>query len=623
MNFFKKRMLPLILGLVLVIGFLNSCEEDLTTIGAGVVGAEAFTSGREIFDVFVYNKDLQAVRANRLEVYQLGRYNHPVFGNTEASINSQLQLSAVNPTFGAFSQSTEDVADTDASVSTIAENETIKEVFLYIPFFSNAPADTDLDGVSDELDAEPSNPDNDSDGDGVANRLEVTIGTNPNDMSSVDANLDGFNDTDSTAVVANNFAQTFELDSIYGAIEQPFRLKVERSTFFLRDFDPNSNFQQSQPYFSSQQFSPEFVSEVLYDSEVSGDLMIDNEQILLAQEDNTATAEVDESLTFLRLNPGIRVPLDAQFFQENILDKEGAPELFTDANFKAFLRGINISLASDAPEGLMVLLDITQARIDLTYTYNAYNTNGTTDVITDDSIDVLEGDYSIGLITGFNNGNAINTFVNEAYPQAINESLNTGENTDRIYLKGGSGIFAEIDLFEPGNGTSIIDQIQAENWIINEANLVFYIDREQLDMVGGVIEPPRLYLYDTETNSPLYNPFTERSDAQTLFGAFLNYDGIIEKSGETGLRYTVRITEYINNLVARDAANATLGLALTTDIFNTSGTDAILTNGEEAFVPLTSVYTPLGTVLFGSNLPSSDPNFDKRLRLEIFYTQVD
>lgn len=623
MNFFKIRMLPLTLGLVLVIGFLNSCEEDPTTIGAGVVGAEAFTSGRQVFDVFAYNKNIQAVRTNRLPLYQLGRYNHPVFGNTQASINSQLQLSVFNPTFGSFSQSTEDAADTDASVSTIAENETIKEVFLYIPFFSNAPADTDLDGVSDDLDTEPSNPDNDSDGDGVANRLEVTIGTDPNDVNSVDANIDGLNDRDSTAVVANNFPQTFELDSIYGAITQPFRLKVERSTFFLRDFDPSSNFQQAQPYFSSQQFSPDFVSEVLYDSEVSGDLIIDDEQILLAQEDNTATTEVDESLTFVRLNPGIRVPLDVQFFQENILDKEGAPELFTDANFKAFIRGLNISLASDAPEGLMVLLDITQARIDLTYTYDAYNTNGTTDDLTDDTIDMLEGDYSIGFITGLSNGNAVNTFVDEAYPTAITERLNTGANADRIYLKGGSGIFAEIDLFESGNRTSIINEIQAQNWIINEANLVFYIDREQLDMAGGVIEPPRLYLYETETNTPLYNPATEQSTAQTLLGAFLNYDGIIEKSGETGLKYTIGITEYINDLVARNAVNATLGLTLTTDIFNTFGSNAILTNGEEPFVPITSVLTPLGTVLFGSNIPSSDPDFDKRLKLEIFFTQVD
>lgn len=627
MNFFKKSILPLILGLVLVMGFLNSCEQDLTTVGAGVVGAEAFATGKQVYDVFAYNKNIEAVRANRLPLYQLGRYNHPVFGNTVASINTQLQLSANNPAFGIFSQSTEDIADTDESVSTIPENETVKEVFLFIPYLSNAFTDSDADGVGDEFDDEPTNPDNDSDGDGVANRAESLAGTDPNDASSVDANVDGINDTDEEPIVANNFAETFELDSIYGAIDQPFKLKVERSTFFLRDLDPNSNFQESQAYFSSQQFSPNFVSEVLYDSEVSGELMVSDKQILVPQEDNPDTEDVDESLTFEKLNPGIRVPLDSQFFQENILDKEGSSELFTSANFKTFLRGINISLTSDAAEGLMLLLDIRQANIVVTYTHDAFDNNDTADVTTDDTIETLEKEFVINLISNVPNvgttGNAINTFVNDEYPSTIEDNLDTEEDVSRIYLKGGSGIFTQINLFERENEMSVISQIKAENWIINEANLVFYIDRDQLNAAGEVVEPPRLYLYNAETNAPLYNPATERNVSETLFGRFLNYDGIIEKSDGRGLKYTVKITEHINNLVVRDSTNATLGLTLTTNILTTAGADAMLANGEESFVPVTSVLTPLGTVLYGSNIPSTDPNFDKRLKLEIFFTKVE
>lgn len=627
MNFFKKCISPLVLGSVLAIGFLNSCEEDLTSVGAGVVGAEAFTTGKQVYDVFAYNKNIDAVRANRLPLYQLGRYNHPVFGNTVASINTQLQLSANNPAFGLFSQSTEDAADTDASLSTIPENETVKEVFLFIPYLSNAFTDSDADGVGDEFDTEPNNPDNDSDGDGVSNRTESLSGTDPNDATSVDADTDGVNDTDNLSIVPNNFAQTFDLDSIYGAVDAPFKLKVERSTFFLRDLDPNANFQESQAYFSSQQFSPNFVSEVLYDSEVSGELMVSDKQILIAQEDNEATEDVDESLTFQKLNPGIRVQLDSQFFQENILDKEGSSELFTASNFKTFLRGINISLTSDAPEGLMLLLDIGQANIVLTYTHDAFDNNGTADITTDDTITTLEKNFTINLISNVPNagttGNAINSFVNDEYPSTVSDNLDTEETASRIYLKGGAGIFAEINLFEPENEMGVISQIKAENWIINEANLIFYIDRDQLDASGDVVEPPRLYLYNADTNAPLYNPATERNVSETLFGRYLNYDGIIEKSGDKGLKYTVKITEHINNLVVRDSTNATLGLTLTTNILATAGADAMLANGDESFVPVTSVLTPLGTVLYGTNIPSTDPNFDKRLKLEISFTKVE
>ena len=628
MKFFKKCTFPMVLGLALTMGFFSSCEEEITTIGSGVVGAEAFTSGTEVYDVFTYNKNVEAVRTNRLPIYQLGRFAHGVFGNTEGSITTQLQLSTPNPLFGSFRQNTEDTSDSDGVISTIEENETVKEVYLYIPYLTVGSTDRDLDGVVDALDVEPENPDNDSDGDGVSNSLERAANTDPWDNESLDANADGINDTDDKPIVANNFAQRRVLDSIYGAIDAPFRLKVEQSTFFLRDLDPNSNFQESQAYFSTQEFSPNFVSDVLYDSEVSGELFIDDKEILLSQEDNETTDEVDESLTFRKLNPGIRVPLDKDFFQEYILNKEGSSELFSQSNFSTFLRGIHISLDSDAPEGLMLLLDLRFANIQITYTHDSYNANSTND----GSIEVLEKNYQINLITpnpqtGSVNGNAVNTLINDDYPTAIAETLDTEEVTSRIYVKGGAGIFAEIDLFETANGREAISQIKSENWIVNEANLVFYIDRDQLDMVGGIIEPPRLYLYNTQTNVPLYNPFTDpgptQGDPFPLLNSYPNYDGVIQKSGEDGIKYSVKITDHINNLVLRDSTNVTLGLTLTTNILSTGSANAMLANDEERFIPVTSTLTPLGTVLFGSNIPVTDPDFDKRLKLEISYTKVD
>ena len=626
MNFFKKYTFPMLLGLALTMGIFTSCEQEITTIGAGVVGAEAFTNGKEVYEVFTYNKNIEAVRTNRLPVYQLGRYKQGVYGNTVASVTSQLQLSNPNPVFGTFSQSTEDGADTDTAVNTIPENETIKEVYLYIPYLtSGGTRDRDGDGVEDEFDAEPDNPENDNDGDGVSNRLEGIANTDPLDDSSVDADGDGRNDSDETPIIANNFARSFQLDSIYGAIDKPFRLKVEQSTFFLRDLDPNTNFQEAQAYFSSQEFSPNFVSDVLYDSEISGDLLIDNKEMLISQEDNETTTDIDESLTFQKRPPGIRVSLDKQFFQDNILDMEGSTELFSQSNFSTFLRGVHLSLDSVDPEGLMMLFDLRRANIEIIYTHDFYNSDS-------DVPDVLEKTYLLNFITPIANtqainGNAVNTLLNDDYPSTISESLDTGETTSRIYLQGGSGILSEIDLFEPMNGRDAISQIKAENWIVNEANLIFYIDREQLDLAGGDIEPPRLYLYNAETNEQLYNPFTDPgprpADPFPLLTAYPNYDGVIEKSDGKGIKYTVNITEHINNLIVRDVSNDRLGLTLTADISNILISNAMFANNEEKLIPAASTITPFGTVLFGSNIPVSDSNYDKRLKLEVFYTKVD
>ncbi len=625
MNFLKKRPLPISLGIILILAFFISCESDLTTVGSGVVGSQPFTTGSATYDVFAFNKNIEAVRTNKLPIYQLGTFNDPIYGKTEAFVTSQIQLPSSNPRFGALTQSAEDNAETDTSVTTIDEEETVKEVFLYIPYLiKDGSRDSDLDGVDDEFDSAPNDNTNDSDGDGQTNNQERAANTDPLDANSFDADGDGLNDTDDTRIIANNFARKFDLDSIYGNRETPFNLKIERSTFFLRDLDPNTNFQEAQQYFSSQEFAPDFVAETLFEGEV----VIDDEEILIPNEDDESTEDVDESETFTKLNPGIRVALDADFFQENILDKEGGSELLSQANFNEFLRGLHFTITTTEGEDMMILFDLKDANITLTYTYQSYKTNGTADDLSDDTVETEESDFVLSFLrqqsTASVAGNAVNTIRNEEYPSEIVSSLDTEENASRIYLKGGSGIYTQINLFDSNNGRDIIQDIEANNWILNEANLVFYVDREQLDVLGADEEPPRLYLYNSETNAPLYNPQTEQNVEENLFGLFLNYDGIIEKDEDgDGIKYTVRITEYISNLVYRETENPTLGLLLTTDIQNVGFTNAMLASGEEENVPVTSTITPLSTVLYGPNIPPSDPNFDKRLRLEVFYTSPD
>ncbi|SEK90112.1 protein of unknown function [Maribacter orientalis] len=636
MNFFDNSATPKFLGMILIFGFLVSCEQDLTTVGAGVVGNEPFTTGQETYDVFVYNKNIEAVQTNKLPIYQLGVFNDPIYGKTNASVTSQMFLSVANPTFGAFSQEKEDKAgNSGESITTIEENETVKEVFLYIPFLTKSIAtDSDGDGVVDEFDKVPDS-DNDNDGDGVLNSVEIASSTDPLDINSVDEDRDGLNDGDNAPIFTNNFAKKIELDSIYvngsnydifskSAIPS-FSLKVERSTFFLRDLDPNTNFQESQEYFSNQEFSPEFVSDLLFEDVVE----ISDEEILIANEDDSTTEDVDESLTFSKLGPGIRIPLNNEFFQQNILDKEGSSELLSQSNFTDFIRGLHLSIEDGAGDDVMFLFDLKSTNITMTYTYSSYNTNGTNDITSDDAPnEVKENDFVFSFLSqlqsGSVSGNAVNSIITENYGPQIIQALDNTENASRIYLKGGPGTYAEINLFEENGSENIVEQIRSENWVINEANLVFYIDRNQLDASGSLLDPPRLYLYNAENNFPLINPNTEQTDltVNALFGTYLNYDGIIEKSNGKGVKYSVKITDHINNLVVRDSVNATLALTLSTNIQNWNVTEAKVGGGEKR-IATTSNLTPLGTVLYGSNLQVTDPDYDKRLKLEIFYTKAN
>jgi len=602
MNLLKRLRLPAIVGVVLVVGFISSCEQELTTIGDGVIGGEPFTTDKQTYDVFTFNKKIEAVQTNRLPIYQLGVFNDPVYGKTEASITSQLQLAVANPTFG-------DLSASEEIDEPFNENERIDSVFIYIPYL-NDQTDTDNDGVVDSLDDAPEDPTNNSDSDSLLNNEEVANNTDP---LNPDTDGDGMNDDVDESTLGGRFAQRFRLDSIYGDRTQPFNLKIERSNFFLRDLDPSTNFQDSQEYFSNQDFKP-FTEEVFFDGQVT---ISDEEILFVVQEDDPNTEDVDEEGTISsKLNPGIRVRLSSAaevFFQNNLLNKEGSSELLSASNFKEFIRGIHISAAPTNQE-LLMLLDITDAKIDIFYSHDTDN-DGTTEAV--------QKTLELRLITqaGTNPivGNAVNTFINDDYPVEIMNALNTSENASRIYLKGGAGSFAEVRLFDENQETAetLINQIKENNWIINEANLVFYVDTDMVPV--DAITPPRLYLYNLETKAPLYNVATENSLTNTPLGVFLNYDGILEETDNGEMKYSIKITEYINNIIVRDSTSATLGLAITPDIRLSGANRAMLSGGVEEEISAAPVLSPLGTVLFGNNVPEED----KKLKLEIFYTETN
>jgi hypothetical protein len=345
-----------------------------------------------------------------------------------------------------------------------------------------------------------------------------------------------------------------------------------------------------------------------------GEVQISDEQTLIFQEDDPDTEE-DESLEAPEvIEPGIRVPLDAAFFQNNILDKEGQSELISDSNFKDFLRGIHLSV-TPITDDIMLLLDLRNASITIGYEY---------DRIVDEELEKDEREFTLNLITGQSNapiqGNAVNTLISDIYPVEVMNAMDAGNNADKIYLKGAAGSYAEIKLFDENNGEDIINQIKANNWIINEANLVFYVDRESLDAAGSVEEPPRLYLYNADNNNPIYDAATENNIADTPFGVFLDYDGFLEESNDKGIKYTVRITNHINNIISRDSVNATLALTVSPDIRLTGTAKAMLSGNVEKTLPAAANLTPLSTILLGSTAAISEEN---KLKLEIFYTETN
>ncbi|MGB5821823.1 MAG: hypothetical protein WBG90_20235 [Saonia sp.] len=57
MRFLNKIKLPAVAGIILLM-VVVSCEEEITTVGEGVIGGEPFVTDRAVFDVFAFNKKI-------------------------------------------------------------------------------------------------------------------------------------------------------------------------------------------------------------------------------------------------------------------------------------------------------------------------------------------------------------------------------------------------------------------------------------------------------------------------------------------------------------------------------------------------------------------------------------
>lgn len=148
--------------------------------------------------------------------------------------------------------------------------------------------------------------------------------------------------------------------------------------------------------------------------------------------------------------------------------------------------------------------------------------------------------------------------------------------------------------------------------LVNEANLVFYVNQDEVN----VEEPSRIYLYDAKNNTPLVDYFfdvSSNNDPET--SRTIHLGGLVREGDNgdgNGVKYKLRITEHINNILLRDSTNVKLGLAVSGNI-NIEGNAAQLDilNGDdtEETLPISSAITPRGTVLFGNNTIDEEKSY--------------
>ncbi|MDC3215121.1 DUF4270 domain-containing protein [Flavobacteriaceae bacterium] len=604
------RHISKLLVSVTLILVISSCNQDFHPVGEALFIDQTLETLTESFPTFTFQEKLKKVQTNGLPLMQLGKINHPIFGQAEASFTAQLTIPN-NLFFGNHRQQFEDEPD-DSDPNLIPENETVKFVYLDIPFFTNQD-DADNDGVIDSLDADPNDPLSNSDGDELTDLIEFQSQLNPlSSDSDGDGILDHNDDDNATYQSGNN---VYQIDSVYGNREATFNLKVYELGAYLNELDPSDNFETTQAFYSTQDYYEEgFSRTVLHDDIIS--LNFDEIRINY-KEDDPETPDVDETLQVeTRLSPRLRVPLDIGFFQENFIDKEGSTDLETSVNFQKALRGIIIR-AEDFSEDLYMLLDIQNAAVNIVYEYDDYQTQGTLGDTSDDTVEKVEKEISLAF-----NGIRINTLKNSLFDAAVQEQLIASSNntpTNRLYVQSGT-FLGKIRLFdiENQNENELIESLRGQSWLINEANLIFYIDPNLASSQELLAQ--RLYLFAYNSGFPLSDYVSDgsvsnfgRNSNKKIFGGLLEYD-----DNNVPYRYKFNITDHISNIIRNDSINFDLGLVVNADINNITPIKAVTESEQDLVYPLTATLNPLGAILIGSHPDASSE--DKKVRLELIYS---
>lgn len=569
----KKSIL--LFTLVLLIA---SCDKKFNDIGTEALPANIFLGKRTYYPVGVKHAFVDVVQTNNISVIQLGEREDKLFGNTAAAIVAQLNLSQYTPSFGAFSAQSE----VDNSFD---EQETINDVWLEIPFFTNQ-IDTDGDGLIDIYDIDDTDPNSDSDGDGVSDILEQGNGTDP---TNPDTDGDGTQDGEDTETVnPNPDKKLYDIDSLFGDRSASFDIEINKLNYFLRQLDPNQNFEQGQIYNSDFNFDIHKEQQQLANENIT----LDFNEILKDSADN--------------LSPRMRVPLNKQIFQQLILDKEGDIELSTLEDWRDFFRSISIE-TSNFSSPLLMLLDFNSMVIRINYNYKS-------EVADSNPVEIenVTEEFLINTLGSLR----FNTFTKITVADANLNDIIVADEPAQIALSGGLGAVADIRLFED---SELLEDLKSRPWLLNEANLTFHVDKQALGVYEHTL-PNRLYIYNANTLAPIIDfsqdGVTTPTMAKIVYGGFL-----IEE--EEKQYYKVRITNYLRNIITNDAVNAPLRVALTNVLPNQTQVSMARVNAADVTkIPVGSVATPKSCVFIGPN-PTNPDLSDLKLQLEIFYTEIN
>lgn len=471
------------------------------------------------------------------------------------------------------------------------------------------------------------------------------FGVNPV-IDSIVINIPYFN----TSVSVDNDGNTvYKLDSVYGNPNAKFKLSIYQNNYFLLDFDPSSETNSSQNYYSKTEdlmdpthnFTLNGTQTIDFDNHL-GQLIYENDEFTPSSDAIITKTGEGEDEVETRSEPAFRVSFndivndanEIAFWQETIVARSGQPELSDANSFKNYFRGLYFKAEAIGTDGNMLLLNLGTSDANITITY----TKG-------EATARVQDEYVLNFTaTNQNSVLRLNTFIND-FSSVILEDGDKDNGDETLYIKGLEGSMAVVDLFgtEDLDGNMLPDKLDAflkeyretnddgefitdesGNYVlkrlINEAHLAIYEDSlkvfNELDDNGNKYHKfDRIYAYDIKNNAPTIDYLIDPTESnEPLSSKFFS----LGQRNDSG-KFKIRITEHLNNIIQNDSTNYKLGLVLSNNVNYTANSEILNSTDDITAIPSASIISPRGTILHGNNVDVI--NEDKKLSLDIFYTK--
>jgi hypothetical protein len=551
--------------LLFTIAAIIACDKDYNSIESDVIGLKNFNTDNNQIPIVSYNKKLDSLKINNLNASILGVFNDPAYGQTTASIITQLTPVEYNPSFGT--------------------NPVIDSVVLTIPYYNR------ITGT-------------DSDNNTVYTIQDSLYGSAPIKLSIYQNNyfLRDFNPNEDLDVTQNYFSYAS------GTINTTDNFAITEAGAI------NFDTQKGALIFENDNFTPS--SDVIILKTTATDGTETTERNVPALRQNLSTDFWKTLILDKEGDPVLSNPNNfydyfrGLYFKAEAINNDGNMILLDIAG-----SGSNITIYYSYDSTVEGADKITDTYV-LNFTGNKLNTFiNNYNLVSLENGDATNGDEKLYL-KGTEGSMAVVDILSgnvdcDGTPET---AINCFKKTYRAVDSNGNYIIK--------NGNYVLKKL------INEAQLVIHEDENIVlptETSDKYSDPKyyhkydRLYAFDINNNTQLtdYNIDPTGSTTDAYYSKYVHLGQRITDDNGENAKYKIRITEHLNNILLKDSTNTKIGLVLSTNVNYTTNSPILNSNDIVTGIPSASIITPRGTVLYGSN--ESVPE-NKRMSLEIYFT---